>query len=268
MNKKIIWMAAAAALNLVAVLPVWGETHQGLGNWQVEFDGRRMSSNFSSEEMAEEIYSIQPGDSIKLKVALKNSGDIATGWYMTNEVLATLEDSQETAGGGAYSYRLAYQGPGGGEDVLYDSEAVGGEGDKGGAGEGLYQATDSLKDFFYLDTLNSGQRAAVNLTVKLDGESQGNDYQDTLAKLRMNFAVERAESRTVTVTPTPIQNTVRRTLRQDSPSIIAAAVQTGDPVKILPYCIAALAAGITFLILGAAAVRRYRETDKRGGGRK
>lgn len=265
MNKKIICVAAAAALSLAGVLPVWGEEHQGSGNWQVEFDGRKMSSNFSSEEMAEEIYRIQPGDSINLKVSLKNSGDIATGWYMTNEMLATLEDSQETAQGGAYSYRLAYQGPGG-EDVLYDSEAVGGEGDKGGAGEGLYQATDSLKDFFYLDTLDSGQSGAVNLTVKLDGESQGNDYQDTLAKLRMNFAVERAEGRTATVTPTPIENTVRRTLRQDSPSIIAAAVQTGDPVKILPYCIAALAAGITFLILGAVAVKRNRDTDERGGG--
>lgn len=268
MNKKIIWAAAAAVLSLGAVLPVWGETHQGSGNWQVEFDGRKMSSNFSSKEMAEEIYSIQPGDSIELKVTLKNSGDIATGWYMTNQVLATLEDSQETAGGGAYSYRLAYQGTGGGEDVLYDSEAVGGEGDKGTAGEGLYQATDSLKDFFYLDTLDSGQSGAVNLTVKLDGESQGNDYQDTLAKLQMNFAVERAEGRTVTVTPTPIQNTVRRTLRQDSPSIIAAAVKTGDPTEILPLCIAALAAGTAFLILGALSVKKHRETHERGGGQK
>lgn len=31
------------------------------------------------------------------------------------------------------------------------------------------------------------------MTVALDGETQGNGYQDTLAKLQMNFAVEKVE---------------------------------------------------------------------------
>lgn len=268
MDKKIICFLTAAVLSLGGAMTVSGEEHQGSKNWKVEFDGNKMDSNFSSSELAEEIYSIQPGDSMELQVVLKNSGEITTDWYMTNEVLATLEDSQDTAGGGAYTYRLSYVGKDGAEDVLYDSEAVGGEGDKGSAGEGLHQADNSLKDFFYLDTLENGRQGAVKLRVKLDGESQGNDYQDTLARLQMNFAVEKAESQVVTVTPTPIQNTIRRTLRQDSPGIIAAAVQTNDPTQILPYCLAALGAGILFLILGAAALRRRRDAEGKGGDQK
>ena len=108
---------------------------------------------------------------------------------MTNEVLQTLEDSQSVAEGGAYTYILTYVGADG-EEVLYSSEAVGGEGDSE-AGEGLHQATDALEDYFYLDQLAEGESGYVQLVVKLDGETQGNAYQDTLAKLIMNFAVEK-----------------------------------------------------------------------------
>lgn len=270
MRKKIICLSLAAVLSLSGALPVCAEDHTGSGNWQVTFDGSKMNSNFRSAQIAEEAASIQPGDSIDLQVALRNSGSKDTDWYMTNEVLATLEDSQQTAEGGAYSYRLSYEAPGGGEDVLYDSQSVGGEGDSNKAGEGLYQATGSLKDYFFLDTLANGQSGTVHLNIKLDGESQGNDYQDTLAALQMNFAVEEVErgAVTVTVTPTPISrtNTVRRTLEQSSPNLIPLAVQTGDPTQILPWCLAALAAGVVFLILGAAAMKRRRGDSEEEGG--
>lgn len=268
MKKRIMCLIMAAAMGLFGAAPVFGEEHEGSKNWAVTFDGSKMSSNFSSAEMAEEIYSIQPGDSIRLRVALKNAGQQATGWYMTNQVLATLEESQSTAAGGAYTYRLVYEGPAGEEDVLYSSEAVGGEGDTSRAGEGLHQATGSLKDYFFLDTLNQGQEGSVYLTVSLDGESQGNDYQDTLAQLQMNFAVENADPVEVTVTPTPRteRNTIRRTLPQDSRNIVAASVQTSDPTQILPYCAAALAAGIALLILGAVVMkRRQRDQEQEGG---
>ena len=58
------------------------------------------------------------------------------------------------------------------------------------AGEGLKEATSSLKEYFYLDTLSRNQSGVITLEVALDGETQGNDYQDTLADLQMEFAVE------------------------------------------------------------------------------
>ena len=108
---------------------------------------------------------------------------------MRNEVIESLEDASKTAAGGAYSYRLAYVNPDGVEQVLYDSESVGGV-DYTTGKQGLHEATDALDEFFYLDTLPSGKTGYVTLKVLLDGETQTNNYQDTLAKLQLNFAVE------------------------------------------------------------------------------
>lgn len=315
MGKRMICLLMAAALcaGMAPGVLVHAEGYKGSKSWRVNFDGSRMDSNFSSSEMAEEIYSIQPGDTMELQVVLENSGGQATDWYMTNEVLATLEDSQEAAGGGAYTYRLAYVGPDEVEDVLYNSENVGGEDTPDGADEGLRQATDSLEDYFLLGTLEDGQEGSVMLRVGLDGESQGNTYQDTLAKLQMNFAVEKAQPQETTATVTPeevrvverqdtkeevhtverqdtqnvvnkveqqdtqnevrrveqqnTQNAVRKVLEQDSQDIIAASVKTGDPTQVLPYCMAALVAGIVLLVLGARAIlRRHTDTDSGKGG--
>lgn len=272
MRKRMMCLLMTAVLSIGAAAPAYAEVHKGSKGWLVNFDGSKMDSNFSSSEMAEDIYSIQPGDSIELEVAVKNSSGDTTDWYMTNEVLATLEESQNAAGGGAYAYRLVYRAPDGTEDVLYDSEAIGGEGYKKAAGEGLHQATDSLEDYFFMGTLRSSEEGLVSLTVKLDGESQGNTYQDTLAQLQMNFAVEKARiqetgrDREITITPTPIANTVRRTLQQDSHNIIARSVKTGDPTDILPYCVAALAAGIALLAVGIAIIKRRQNDEEEGGG--
>ena len=86
--------------------------------------------------------------------------------------------------------------------------------------------------------------------------------------MQMNFAVEKArpEVREVTITPTPIANTVRRTLQQDSQNIIARSVKTGDPTDILPYCAVALAAGIVLLVAGITIVKRRQNNEKEGGG--
>lgn len=50
--------------------------------------------------------------------------------------------------------------------------------------------------------MEPGENGTVNLTVGLDGESQGNIYQDTLAKLMMNFAVEDNSNPTTPNPPT------------------------------------------------------------------
>ena len=47
-----------------------------------------------------------------------------------------------------------------------------------------------MTDFFYLDRLDSGKSGKVSLTVALDGETNGNGYQNTLARLQMAFAAD------------------------------------------------------------------------------
>ena len=230
MKKKILCLAMAMLLMLSMSINVLAEDFVGSNEWTVSFDGDKMNSNFKSAEMTEDILNILPGDSITLQVNLKNTDDEKSDWYMTNEVLQTLEESNDSAEGGAYTYILTYVDPAGGEVVLYSSEVVGGEGSKE---EGLHQATNGLEDYFYLGRLSKDEQAMIRLYVQLDGETQGNAYQDTLAKLQMNFAVEGVTTQTV--------------------------VKTGDQSPIAMISMAALGCAVVLLVLAILAMRMNRK---------
>ena len=59
-----------------------------------------MESNFSSADISDAVYALQPGDSVTIRLELENKSSQATDWYMTNQVLSSLEDSSDTARGG------------------------------------------------------------------------------------------------------------------------------------------------------------------------
>lgn len=214
-----------------------------------------MTSTFKNTDIDDEIYKLEPGDTVDLHLSLKNEYSKATDWYMTNEVLKSLEDTQSVAEGGAYSYILTYIGPDGTKDVLYSSEEVGGE-TKNASGEGLHQATNSLKDYFYLDRLKAGESGEITLKVKLEGETQGNAYQDTLAKLQMNFAVELADESS---------NPPSDSNNPDSPnsSTRTKTVKTGDNSQILLFSILALVAGLVCAGTAIHNIRQRRKAEER-----
>ena len=247
MKRKIMCLVMAAAMTVGMSTTVFAEDFQGERSWNVTFNGEGMESNFQSSEMTEEIYRIQPGDTIELQVGVGN--------YMTNEVLQSLEDTQSVAEGGAYAYELTYVDPDGEETVLFSSETVGGESSAGG--EGLHQATGSLEDYFYLGRLDSRETGSVHLRVQLDGETQGNDYQDTLARLQMNFAVEEVEANTVVEKGE--DNVINRVVKK----VVTTAPKTGDPTQMLGLCAAALASGIVLLILAVVSMKKRRD-DRKG----
>lgn len=154
-------------------------------DWTVDFKNDKLNSNFTSKEIAEEVYGMLPGDTMKIGVKIKNSESIQTDWYMSNEILKSLEDESQ-AENGAYTYKLSYKDVSGKETVLYDSDTVGGEDKKSGE-EGLHQATNSMEDYFYLDRLDKNETGTVELEVGLEGETQGNAYQNTLGKITVKF---------------------------------------------------------------------------------
>ena len=258
MKRKIMCLVMAAAMTVGMSTTVFAEDFQGEKSWNVTFNGEGMESNFQSSEMTEEIYRIQPGDTIELQVGVGNSSGSETDWYMTNEVLQSLEDTQSVAEGGAYAYELTYVDPDGEETVLFSSETVGGESSAGG--EGLHQATGSLEDYFYLGRLDSRETGSVHLRVQLDGETQGNDYQDTLARLQMNFAVEEVEANTVVEKGE--DNVINRVVKK----VVTTAPKTGDPTQMLGLCAAAFVSGTALLILAVGTMknrRRNRKGDQR-----
>lgn len=237
MKKRVF----AALLGLT--LLVWGATaafaQTNSGSWDVTFTAdNRLNSNYTAANLSSKVYEMQPGDSVDLTLHLKNDNPQPANWYMTNTVLRSLEEqSANGASGGAYEYELSYLGPDAVQDVLYTSDAVGGEGNNRRVG--LKNATESLEDYFYLDTLQPGQTATVNLRVALDGETQGNTYQNTLASLQLNFAVDPVTSTTRTTTVTTPGEPGRR----------APFVNTGDDTDLTPFVLTAGVSGVLLLFL-------------------
>lgn len=145
MRKKIWKLLLAVSLLASMTMTAYAETSYGKSDWSVRFtNDKKMVSTFKTSDLNDAIYGIQPGDNVIITLELKNENNTATDWYMTNEVLYSLEDrsANSATGGGAYTYKLAYTAPDGTVTSLFDSDTVGGEG-ASGAGEGLHQATDA-----------------------------------------------------------------------------------------------------------------------------
>ena len=200
MKRKLrgVSLAAALVLLLVSSLTAFAEDRQGASGWQVSFNGKRMDSNFTSASIVNDVNDLLPGDSVELTISLKNDFNGTADWYMKNEVLDALEDAGNAAGG-AYDYLLTYTDAAGQTSTLYSSEKFGGDGRINGVG--LHGATNTLEDYFYLDRMEGSASGTVKLKVALDGETLVNNYQNTFARLQMDFATELVESAQTPGTP-------------------------------------------------------------------
>lgn len=174
---------------------------KGGSNWAVTFDGSNLKDNFGDREVTELLAGLQPGDSADLEVSIRNSYSKVADFYMNNAVVKSFEEiaafAEENGYSqyGGYEYELWYQpADGSAEYAIYQSKKVGGEtmepSKKDDDSVGLHEATEELKDFFFLEKIEPGKAGKVRLHVKLDGASQANIYQDTLGTLRLEFAVE------------------------------------------------------------------------------
>lgn len=268
MKKRILSFGLALLLINGLTLPVYADSFQGGSGWQVKFtDENKMESNFKTSDMDDSVSVLQPGDSVVFTINLKNENSTATDWWMTNEVLKSLEDgSPNGASGGAYEYVLTYKDKTGEEVTLFDSDRVGGEDGYSGL-EGLHAATIALDEYFYLDTLDFGQSGIVTLQVSLDGETQGNTYQDTLANLQMNFAVELNPDENTSTGWRLVNGEDESGSASDSASNsesiqLRNAVRTDDQTNLTPYFIAMAVSGTFILILAIYSMKRSRQDKK------
>lgn len=245
MKKKFLCLAMAGIMVAGLHTTAFAREYKGVEGWQVNFTGGKMESNFESSDVTDELSGIQPGDSIELSVSLKNSDSSDTDWYMTNEVIQTLEEAQSSAEGGAYEYKISYVGSDNTETVIYDSKTVGGE-DTSKAGEGLKQVDNSTEEYFYLGRLASDKTGTVHLTISVEGETQGNGYQLTLAKLRMNFAVEKVKTGT-TITKNKIVNENKTVEVTNATAKTSNTVKTGDSIRLFLFSALALLGGLVLL---------------------
>lgn len=241
-------LAFAALLTTLAALAfpasAFADTLPTKSGWTVTFTAAgEMVDNYSEADFADDIKGAQPGDELTFTVTLVHENASAADWYMSNDVMKTLEEGARYGGtGSAYEYVLTYNGPSG-TKVLYDSKTVGGDVPQGDE-QGMKEATSGLKDFMYLDNLSKGQTATVTLKVTLDGETEQNAYFDTLAQLKMKFAVELDSG---TTTTTSNKN-----------------VKTGDSTDLFPFYVAMAVSGALLMAIAVGAVVRRRRENGRG----
>lgn len=236
MKKNILALILILSLMLTIPLVVSADHLSGGTGWTVRFTtDDKLVSNFKSSAIADAVVNLQPGDDITFTIKLLNDSTKTIDWYMLNEIVKSLEDSSK-ASGGAYAYHLEYTDSKGNPDTIYDSDKVGGE-RKGSEPVGLHEVDSALKSYIALETMKPGKSGTLVLKVSLDGESQGNSYQNTLAQLRLRFAVE--------ITP------------------IGKIIKTGDDsINVSPFYLAMAASGVLFLVL---AVDGVRQRKKQGG---
>lgn len=262
--KKLL--ATILGLVMVLALPAtaFADHIEGSTGWYVEYnEAGRMVDNYTQRSWADSVSQLQPGDDITLTVEIRQSNDTTADWYLTNEVLKSLEDGDAT--GSAYGYTLKYEGPSNSR-TLYESKSVGGT----GSANGLADATNAMDDYFFLGTLSKGETAKVTLNVALDGETEGNAYFDTLARLSLKFAVEPSvepQNKTVNKTETKNQTVEQQGVGQSVVNRTVSASQqnlakTGDQTTMFPVFLAIAGAGIVCLALAIRNVRNKKNEEE------
>lgn len=253
MKKTILCLVMAAVMTVGMSIGVCAASNSSKGT--VEFDGKKINS-YNVDELYDGIFNLLPGDSMDIEIDVKNSSGKEADWYMKNSIINSLE-SNSTAKGGAYEYHLRYVSYKDNKETstdLFSSDVVGGEGSQN-EGVGLEQATNALEDYFYLERLKPGENGAVRLTVKLDGETQGNDYQGTNADLQMEFAVEEVEAEVKYEPGDPVKKTEIQS--------VAKTPKTGDSTKIIGISAVALVSGLIVLYFAISSIKK-KGKDKKG----
>ena len=244
--KHIRILVLAAALALALPVAAWAESLSGADTWNVTYTASGEMSETYPDSWADEIGQLQPGDDITLNVSIAHKNGTQADWYLSNEVLKSLEEAD--AKGSAYAYRLSYNG-----NDLYNSQKVGGT----DSDQGLAEATDALDEWVYLDTLSNGDTGKVTLNVSLDGETEGNAYFNTIAQLKLAFAVQPVVPDKETVTKTKTTTVVKH---RTTPRTV---VQTGDDTNLMPFYVAMAVSGLLLVVLGAyGAMQRKREREE------
>jgi len=231
MKKRILCVLLLCTL-LMTAFPAMAEVYTGSEGMTVTMNANgEIESTFASSDIDRALTALQPGDEITFTVTLHNNHKDTIDWYMLNVVLKSLEDNS-IASGGAYEYNLHYVDPKGTDTTLFTSGTVGGEKIAAADLEGLHEATSALKDYFRLGSMATGESGVITLRVALDGESQGNSYQDTIADLKMKFAAE-------------FRNDTQR------PPVVG----TGDETNLLPYYLLMGGSGLLLLALAIVSLR-------------
>ncbi len=223
--------------------------------WTVSYNGSAMTSDYNVDKST--ILGIFPGDTVSYQVTYANNSDKAADFYMSSDVLKSLEDDTDgNTSGGGYSYSVSYT-LSGTTTSIYSNDTLGGD---NADIVGLNQATDNKNTYVYVGRLSAGQSGLVTINVVLDGNSQDNSYMTKLATLDIRFGVEAVTStvnhvsNSQSVVYTLPGNVEVVTISDDATPttggnpVSGSNPRTGDSILPLVFCGIALILGIILVV--------------------
>ncbi len=225
--------------------------------WTVTYTGSDITSTYDSSKST--IENTLPGDTIQYTVTYTNATSEAATFYVSSDVVKTLEEAKDNAQGGAYSYIIYKNGDK--DNPIFESDTVGGDNEEV---IGLTQVASGEGAYFSLGSVNAGGSGTVTIAVTLDGNSQSNSYMSTLAELNIQFGAEPTADTNLdtTVVESVKKSIVKKivTVLDDGTEVViieddeiplssaTGAPQTGDSILPLVICFIALLVGVLLIL--------------------
>lgn len=204
----------AAVLTAALTLSAGGNVSEAKTG-SVIFEGE--AEKFVTSVDGGEFTGIMPGESKTLNLMISNEYSEEMKFYMSAEILTNIAERGDRKA--VYDFSIAKN------DQMFFTTVIGGE-----AGYNISSGKEYLTEdnHILLDTLKKGESSKITITLKLDGDSAENAYQNQEGNIQLTFSVETPEG-----PPTLIKK-------------ITKTVRTGD---LLPVGIMIAAAGSLLLII-------------------
>lgn len=248
MKKKLIALGLMVAVTFSSINVAYADDGENISTVKADKDGKLVTENVSLDAFV----GIAPGDSKVEKISIKNESDDLYDFYILEETVKALEETNNAAGG-AYKFDIRV-----GED--YDSsksllsKAVGGyDADGAASSEGLsevneldgytflteLEGSESTYLFIALEVIGEGNNNYSTVSSNVDG-SNGLGYTNALGQLKLSFKVESASHQ-----GEKTKKVVIKTV--DKVKTVKKYVKTGDSVRIFVFA-GILLVGVALLI--------------------
>ena len=237
--KRIGILLLAMAMMFGMVIPAVAETFESELTSEVTFTSdSKLYSTFHDDVIDDTILEdLEPGDVAVFRIDVKNENEKEVNFWMDHRTIDSLETwgSNLERNGAGYGFVVQYESGEKTQTLYYSGLQIEGVDFDPNTPSSMREMKINKDTYIYLDTYASGENGTVVLTVMLDGETMGNDYQATKVRIATEFAVEIIETGEI--------------------------IKTGDTTNMLGYFIAMAAAGIVILVLAIILVRKRRNSD-------
>lgn len=260
MKKKLIALGLMVAVTFSSINVTYADDSKNISTVKADRDGKLVTENVGLDAFV----GIAPGDSKVEKISIKNESDDLYDFYILQETVKALEETNNAAGG-AYKFDIRV-----GEDYdssksLLSKEVGGYDADGAASAEGLsevneldgytflteLEGSESTYLFIALEVIGEGNNNYSTVSSNVDG-SNGLGYTNALGQLKLSFKVE-SPSHQGEKTKKVVTKTV------DKVKTVKKYVKTGDSVKLFVFA-GVLLVGVALLIFSLKKSKKAKNT--------